>query len=682
MYIGLAHVLWNSVKPNKEKSRAIAEKWGIPGYAAHLLATRGFETEEEIGMMLGLGEPVFSDPFLIKDMDKAVSRIEKAIDSFENVAVFGDYDVDGVTSAAMVCSFLEMNGANVYAVIPDRETEGYGMKKAAIDKIHERGTTLIITVDNGISAIEEIEYASSLGIDVVVTDHHQPGDILPKAVAVVNPHRQDDTSPFKLYSGVGVAFKLLCAMCGDEQLVIDNYIDLAALGTVADVVPLLGENRTIVSMGLEAINRRERIGIDALCRAAGAEDKELTAADIAFTLAPRINAAGRMGSADRALRLLMSEDYDESNDLANELNSENISRHNAEKIMLNDTAEKLAEDPSLLLDRVIVIDADDWNKGIIGIFASRICEGYGKPCFIISRNGEISHGSGRSIAGFSLYEALCACSSLLEVFGGHEQAAGLTIKTENIPAFRKAINEYAAQCEMPMPAITIDCELAPKHLNFELVDAAVMLEPFGEGNRLPMIGLMNCRLTDIIHLKEGKHQKLILTKDCVSTEVMLFGVTNELFSYRKGDMLDVAVKLSRSHFRGKDTLMATVAAIKPSGIDRHLTINDERLVEAHKRGEKLTEEQKNRLIPERSQLETVYRLLRSENGFAGDTEALFVRLNKDGIDSYARLLIIIEALFQSGLLEISGSGAKTRLTLCKPENKVDIFACDILKRLM
>lgn len=677
----MAHVLWDRIKPNKERSRAIAEKWGIPGYAAHLLATRGFESDEEINMMLGIGEPEFFDPFLIKDMDKAVERIERAIDSFENIAVFGDYDVDGVTSAAMVCSFLEMNGANVYAVIPDRETEGYGMKKAAIDKIHERGTTLIITVDNGISANEEIDYAASLGIDVVVTDHHQPGEVLPNAAAVVNPHRQDDNCPFKLFAGVGVAFKLLCAMCGDEQLVVDNYIDLVALGTIADVVPLLGENRTIVSMGLKAINSRDRIGIDALCRAADVGDKALSAADIAFVLSPRINAAGRMGSADRALRLLMSEDYDESNDLANELNSENISRHNAEKIMLNDTADKLAGDPSLLLDRVIVIDADGWNKGIIGIFASRICEGYGKPCFIISRNGEMSHGSGRSVPGFSLYDALCACSDLLEIFGGHEQAAGLTIKTENIDAFRKAINTYAAKKEMPMPSITIDCELAPKHLDLALVDAAAMLEPFGEGNRLPIIGLMNCRLSDVIHLKEGKHQKLVLTKDGASTEVMLFGVTNELFSYRKGDMLDVAVKLSRSQFRGKDNLMATVVAIKPSGIDRKLTISDERLIEALKRGEELSEEEKGRLVPTRAQLETVYRYLRTENGFAGDTEALFVRLSREGIDSYARLLAIIEALFQSGLLDISGSGAKTKLTLCKAEGKVDIFACDIMRKL-
>lgn len=678
----MAHTVWEIVKPNKELSRRIAEKWSIPGFAAHLLATRGFDDDEKIEMMLGCVEPSFFDPFIMKDMDKAVARIEKAIDSFESIAVYGDYDVDGVTSAAMMCSYLEMSGANAYAIIPDREKDGYGMKKNAIDEIRSHGTTLIITVDNGISAIEEVEYAKQLGIDVVVTDHHQPGETLPNAVAVVNPHRADDESPFRLFAGVGVAFKLLCALSGDAQLVLDNYSDLVALGTIADVVPLINENRSIVRIGLEAINERERPGISTLCAAAGAADKQLNAVDVAFTLAPRINAAGRMGSADRAFKLLLSEDFDEANDLSIELNSENVRRHEEEKMMLIDTGTMIAERPELLLDKVIVLDADGWNKGIIGIFASKVCEGYGKPCFVISRGEDgMAHGSARSMAGFSLYDALCACSDILVAFGGHEQAAGLTLKNEDIETFRRRINDYAAGREMPMPKICIDCELSPKHINMGLYEASLMLEPFGESNPFPVIALNGCRLGEIIHLKEGRHQKLILDKDGASVEAMLFSVSTDLFPYKKGDTVDVAVRLSKNEFRGRESLSLTVVSIKPAGIERKLTIEDERLFEKIKRKEVLTGEEKERLLPERAQTESVYRFLRANGGFAGDTEVLFARLCASGIDSYARLLVIIEVLNQCGLLEVTGSGAKTRIALKQVTEKADLASCEMMQCL-
>ncbi len=678
----MAHAIWESVAPKKEKSREIAEKFDVPGFTAHLLSTRGFLEDEQIKMMLGMNEPHFRDPFEIKDMDKAAARIEAALESFEKIAIFGDYDVDGITSTAMLFSFLEMNGGNAFAIIPDRVKDGYGIRKSSIDMIAERGATLIITVDNGVNAVEEARYAASLGIDMVITDHHQPGDVIPEAVAVVDPHRKDDTSGFKNYCGAGVVFKLLCALCGDWMIVAENYADLAAMGTIADVMPLVDENRLIVRLGLEAINSRERTGVDSLINAAGMGEKELKASDVAYTLAPRINAAGRMGLADRALHLLLSEDAEEADDYARALCEDNNRRQNCEIQMASETAKMLNENPNLLNDKVLVIDGEGWNVGIIGIYASRMCEGYGKPCIIISKDGDIAHASGRSLAGFSLYEALRHCSDLLEIYGGHEQAAGLTIKTENIPAFRKAINEYADRFEMmPVPKLRIDCELQAKHLNLGLVEAAQMIEPFGEGNPLPVIGVMGCVIKDVVHLKNGAHQKLIVGNEQGSVEVMLFSVQDAFFPYKRGDMVDIAVKLSVSEYRNRQSLSAVAVAIKPSGIDRKQTILDERLHEALKRRDVLSEEQKQRIAPERKDIETVYRYLREQNGFGGDFEVMYSILSKRGIDNYARLLCAVDVLNETGLVSIAGSGTKSRITLEQVSGKVDLEDCSTMKFL-
>lgn len=678
----MAHAIWESMPPNKEKSREIAERFDIPGFTAHLLSTRGFLTDEQIEMMLGMNEPSFRNPFEIKDMDKAVSRIEAALESFEKIAIFGDYDVDGITSTAMLFSFIEMNGGNAFAVIPDRVKDGYGIRKSSIDLIAEQGATLIITVDNGVNAIEEAEYAASLGIDMVITDHHQPGDTLPDAVAVVNPHRHDDDSSFKNYCGAGVVFKLLCALCGDWMIVAENYADLAAMGTIADVMPLVDENRLIVKLGLEAINSRERTGLDSLINAAGLGDKELKATDVAYTLAPRINAAGRMGLADRALHLLLSEDMEEADEYAKDLCNDNNRRQNCEIQMASETAKMLDENPNLLSDKVLVIDGEGWNVGIIGIYASRMCEGYGKPCIIISKDGDIAHASGRSLQGFSLYEALKDCSDLLELYGGHELAAGLTIKTENIPAFRKAINEYAdRQDMMPMPKLRIDCELQAKHLNLGLVEAAQLLEPFGEGNPLPVIGIMGCVIKDVVHLKNGAHQKLIVGNDTGSTEVLLFSMQDAFFPYRRGDMVDIAVKLSVNEYRNRQSLSAVAVAIKPSGVDRRQTIIDERLHEALKRRDALTKEQAKRLLPERKDIEIVYRYLRERNGFGGDFEVMFSALSKHGMDNYARMLCAVDVLHETGLVSVAGSGTKSRITLSEVSGKVNLEDCSTMRCL-
>ncbi len=678
----MAHMIWESVTANKEKSREISEKFEIPGFAAHLLTTRGFTEDEQIEMMLGMNEPAFRDPYEIKDMDKAVERIEAAIDSFERIAVFGDYDVDGITSTAMLFSYIESNGGNAIAIIPDRVRDGYGIRKSSIDFIAEQGAKLIITVDNGVNSVEEAEYAASLGIDMVITDHHQPGDELPEAVAVVNPHRRDDSSSFKHYCGAGVVFKLLCALIGDWTVVAENYADLAALGTVADVMPLIDENRLIVRLGLEAVNRKDRLGIEALINAAGIDKKVLGATDIAYTLAPRINAAGRMGLADRALHLMLSEAPEDAAEYAQLLCEENNRRQSCEVQMAADTAKMLSENPNLLSDKVLVIDGEGWNPGIIGIYASRMCEGYGKPCLIISKDGDIAHASGRSLPGFSLYEALKHCSDLLELYGGHELAAGMTIKTENIPAFRRAINEYADRFEiMPMPKLRIDCELQAKHLNLGLVEASRLLEPFGEGNPVPVIAVMGCIIKDITSLKNGAHQKLLVGNESGNVEVLFFSVQDAFFPYRKGDKVDIALRLSVNEYRGRQSLGAVGVAIKPSGVDRRQTIIDERTHEAFRRRAALPQEQLERLIPERNDMEILYRHLRENGGFGGDFEKLYSVLSQKGMNNYARMMCAIDVLNESGLVTVAGSGNKSRITLCQVSGKVDLENCDTMRRL-
>ncbi len=678
----MAHTIWECVKSDKEKSREIAQLFDIPAYTAHLLATRGFLENDAIEMMLGMNEPFFRDPLEIKDMDKAAARIEAALDTFEKIAVFGDYDVDGVTATAMLYSYIEMNGGNVFAVIPDRINDGYGIRKSSIDYIADLGATLIVTVDNGVNAVEEAAYAASLGIDMVITDHHQPGDVLPQAVAVVDPHRKDDESAFKHYCGAGVVFKLLCALCGDWTIVAENFADLAALGTVADVMPLVDENRLIVRLGLEAINTRERVGLDALIRAADVRDDILSATDIAFTLSPRINAAGRMGLADRAFRLLVCEDPEEAEGYARVLCQENSRRQNCELQMAAETSKMASENPLIFNDKIIVIDGEGWHRGIIGIYASRLCDGYGKPCIVISRDGELAYASGRSLPGFSLYEALKNCSDLLEIYGGHELAAGFTIKSENIPAFKKAINEYADKTEeMPIPKLRIDCELQAKHLNLGLVEAARMLEPFGEGNPVPVIGIKECTIKDIIPLKNGEHQKLIVGNDAGNVEVMAFSFRESFFPYKRGDKVDIAVRLSENVFRNRHNLSAVAAAIKPSDTDRKQIISEERLYESFLRGKNLTREMAEKLTPERKDIEVLYRYLRERDGFGGDFEVLYSVLHKQGIDNYARLLCAIDVIKESGLATVSGSGARTTITLCPVSGKVDINDCATLRKL-
>ncbi|MBQ9902678.1 MAG: single-stranded-DNA-specific exonuclease RecJ [Clostridia bacterium] len=649
---------WQIAKSDKVLSRSVAQRFGIDGFAAHLLTSRGFCSDEQISDMLGLDDDTaeFIDPFDIIDMDKAVSRIRRAIDRFERIAVYGDYDVDGVTSTALLFSYLESVGANVMYYIPDREGEGYGLNCQAVDSLHEMNIDLIVTVDNGISAVNEVAYAGSLGIDVVITDHHQEGDDLPAAVAVVDPHRKDSLCRFKEYAGVGVAFKLVCALEGDSMAVMENCGDLVALGTVADVVSLTGENRRLVRLGLRQLQSSCRPGLSALIDMAGLSGKTITSTSIAFVIAPRLNAAGRLGKASHAVMLLITEDDEEASYLAEELTAQNKERQAIEQIIDREVTEMLAKDSSVLYDRVIVIAGENWNGGVVGIFASRICERYGKPCFIISYEGDRAKGSGRSIEGFSLYEAISACADTLTGFGGHTLAAGINLKTENIDPFRRAINDYAREKYpvMPSPVLNIDCQLPPSAVTLQLCDASQLLEPFGADNSTPVIAVMGLKISDIYGAGGGKHQRLTMERNGAVITAMKFSTADEDFPFKVGDTVDIAVTLDKSIYRGRESLTVIVRDIRLSETHFDEIKGGRQLFEKMLRGEPLSDEETDQLKPTRAMLGIVYRAV--SGGYRGEADVLGCRLKRMGV-GFAAMLTSMRILSEGGLLRMSDEGS-------------------------
>jgi len=443
--------IWRNEKFSRENVLAISQKNQISALSAMLLDEMMFQSDEDISDFIS-DKYFFEDPFLIKDMDKAVERIKTAVEYYEKICVYGDYDADGVTSTALLYSFLKSKNANVCFYVPSRENEGYGLNNNAIDYLNTENVELIITVDNGVSAYAQVEHAKELGIDVVITDHHELPEKLPNAIAVVDPHRKDDDSTYKYFSGVGLAFKFAMAYEGEKLDIndlLDKYSDIVALGTVGDLVNLTGENRMLVKEGLKRINNCKRLGLNALKEAAGLEKPELKAGDLAFSLCPRINAGGRLGLSIKSVRLLVTDNPSEAMAIAKELNDDNIERQEIEKKIVSEAERILYEDDNIKYKKIIVIAGEKWHQGVIGIVAARIKERCGKPTIIISYDGPFAKGSARSVEGFKMCDGVAYCKELLTIFGGHPMAAGFSLPTENIDAFRDMINEFADNVKQP-----------------------------------------------------------------------------------------------------------------------------------------------------------------------------------------------------------------------------------------
>lgn len=675
---------WRVLPHDPTAAAKFAEEAGIPPLLAVLLQTRGITGDAEADAFLN-GWREFSDPLAMKDMDRAVERIGRAIDGFEKIAVYGDYDADGVTATAMLYSYLETCGADVMYYIPEREGEGYGLNMGAVNTLHGQGVRLIVTVDNGISSVEEVAYANSLGIDTVVTDHHRPREVLPAACAVVDPCRTDCTCPYRDFAGVGVAFKLIMALEGpdcDPEPLLDNYADLAAIGTIGDVVPITGENRSLVKAGIALMRRTDRLGLRALMEQAGLDGTKLTSERVAFGIVPRINATGRIGSPDRAVRLLVSESPEEAGELVSEICGDNDCRRQIESEVYKEAIEKLEAEPKLLLDHVLVVSGENWHHGVIGIVSARLTERFGKPSMVISVTEGEAKGSGRSVEGFSLFDAVCSCADLLTKFGGHPMAAGLSLPAENVAAFRERINRFAASLPgpMPVPVRTVDCLLEPRELTLDIPEAVRMLEPFGTGNPSPVFGLFGVTVSEITPVGGGAHLRISVKKDGCTVRCMKFRTTLEEFRYRKGDTVDLAVGVEAREYNGRNTLSVVIRDMRPSGQDEEAILSGLALYEKFRRGESLTQREARLLTPDRGDFAAVYRTLRAEGVFHGSPESLFSRI-PGSEPAFGKLPVALAVLAEHGLIRLKKTADTYEISLVQTQGKADLFRSRILSGL-
>ena len=558
---------WQIYEIDVDKVEELKEKYKLNDLLATILVNRGITSEEKIRQFLEPTRQDFYNPYLMKDMEIAVERIVKAIENQEKVIIYGDYDVDGITSTTVLKKFLKDLGLEVSYYIPNRLNEGYGLNNTAIEKIVNEGYSLMITVDCGISAIEEIDYANSLGLETIVTDHHEPGEVLPKALAVVDNKRKDSTYPFRDLAGVGVAFKLCQAIGMKLELKEETYLkylDIVCVGTISDIVPLVDENRVITKLGLLLVKQTKNMGLRSIINSSGYS--KVDSNTISFGVAPRINACGRMGKAEEALELLLSTDIYKVNELTKKLNEHNKERQEIEKNIYESAVEKI-EKNHLDENRTIVVGGEDWHHGVIGIVSSKITDMYFKPSILLSfeENGT-GKGSGRSIPGFDLHQALTKCQDTLEKFGGHSMAVGITIKKENLEKFRKEFEKVAEEekIEDIVPILNVDAKIELNSVDKDVIESLKALEPFGEANKMPIFAFRNLRIDSIRALSEGKHLKLTLKEDNRIINAIGFNMGELAEEYRIGDKIDVAGVLEINTFNGVDNLQINIKDVMKS----------------------------------------------------------------------------------------------------------------------
>ena len=638
---------WQIAGFDQMLAKELAEECDIDPIVALIASARGYTDPASLEEFLS-DEPCFDDPRNLVDIEKAADIINSYIEDGSRIAVYGDYDCDGITSTVLMFSYLKSRGADCVYYIPDRFDEGYGMNTGAVEKLAGEGVKLLITVDNGIACHNEIKRAKELGMSVVVTDHHLPKETLPQADAVVDPHRVDCRSEFKEICGAEVAFKLICVLEEREpEELLPYYSDLLSVALTADVMPLIYENRAIVKYGIEKLKQSPLTGFSALMSVAAIQRENISAGRIAFGIAPRINAAGRMGSAARAVELLLSDNMLNALGIANEIDDDNSERQRIEKEIFAEASAEI-EKKGYFYDRVIVVDGEGWHNGVLGIVASRITERYGCPSIVISRNGNAASGSGRSIEGFSLYDAINAASDTLSKFGGHELAAGISLSSDKIPDFREKINECASGCDFVPPVLKLDCKLNPSGLTVELAEALKELEPFGQGNPSPLFGVYGVELVRINPIGGGKHLRLIFSKGDNSFQALLFGVTAEQFCFECGDLLDLAVTVSSDLYNGETRLSVQIKALRMSGTDDDRLFGEISCFNDYMAGRPVDAEQ---LLPSREETGSVYRLIASKP-VTGE-RIKYLTLNTVG---YAKCEISLMVLSELGLIQKDGAG--------------------------
>ena len=676
---------WKIAHPSPE-GRAQLERAGIPSLLACVLSARGVTEPEQAWKLLTPGEEPLLDPMLLKDMDRAVLRVGRALKTGELMAVYGDYDVDGITSTCLLTDCLTRLGGRVRSYIPDRLEEGYGLNEEAVLHLAQQGVTLIITVDCGITAAREVEFARELGIDVVITDHHECKQAIPEAAAVVDPHRPDCPYPFKGLAGVGVALKLAMAAAGPDRagLVFREYADLAPVGTVADVMPMTGENRTIVQTGLAALAHPRRVGLAQLMEEAGLGDKPVTSVSIGYTLAPRINAAGRMGQADLAAELLLTRDPGRAAALAQELCALNRERQTIECEIFQECVQRLERRPQ---SGIILLADEHWHQGVVGIVASRLTEKYSCPAFMVCLDQGIGKGSCRSWGGVNLFHLLTQCQDLLEGFGGHAMAAGFTVREENIPALehrlRQLVLEERAGEELPS-LLEIDAAVLPQELTVEAVEALDALEPCGAGNPRPVLVLTGAHVISAAQVGRGRHLKLRLEGRGVPLDAIFFSVDGSELGLTPGCRVDVAFYPQINDFRGVRSVQLQVVDLRHAMTRAQL---EQSIYEKYRRGEPLSPQEAQSLLPTRAEFVCLWRYL--ERQCAGQTflEDTLARIAQKSARSGGQserpnhTLVCLEVMEERGLISLERQSGRVQITLHRLEHKVDLNASAILRRL-
>lgn len=659
---------WTVSVADSETVKTLSEECGIDAVTARIAAARGLTTPELLNTFLSEDEVDFN-PHSLSGVTECAKVILSAIEDNKKILVFGDYDCDGVTSTALMYEYLSGVGARVSYKIPDRNEDGYGLSEKFVTEASKEGIELIVTVDNGISCYDEVELARSLGIEVVITDHHKPQGEIPKAAAIVDPHIFEKDEYFSSLAGVGVAFVLVCALSGKTPAeVLWQYGDLVAAGTVSDVMQLTGLNRGIVRIGLDVMNSRARVGTAAIFEIAGLGDKKITTGGISFSLAPRINAAGRIGSAYTALDLLLTDDIDEARRIASTINEMNIRRQQIEQ-EITASAIEIIEKNRLKYDRIIVVSNRGWNPGVIGIAASKLVEKYGRPAIVLTEQGDISHGSCRGISGFSIFGALCEVSEILTKFGGHELAAGVTLKTEDIQEFRRKINSLETADNMPFMTVKSDCEADPTELNLETAYQLSEFEPFGAGNPTPVILIKKAKLEGVTPLSGGNHQKLSLTKNGCHFKALLFGKKAHEMEVFIGDEVDLAVNIGVNEFRDTETLSIVIKHIRKSGSggkDCEVAVRRyEDFMSA-----RISPENAGKLLPSREDFAAVYRFLISKGLVS--KEAVLSALGK--LIGYDKCSVCLDTLYDTELISTEIKEGTQLISLKKADNKKDLWS--------
>ncbi len=671
--------IWKVSQPEAGAVNALVGS-GYAPLAAMVLASRGMEDDHQARAYLDCNAPLL-DPFLMTDMDKAAGRVGLAMSRGEKIAVFGDYDVDGITATCLLTDFLRRHGADAVSYIPGRLEEGYGLNPIAIHQLHDEGVKLIVTVDCGITAVSEAELCRQLGIDLVITDHHECKQTLPAAAAVVDPHRPDGGYPHKNLSGVGVAFKLASALCGSQEGVLEEYADMVCLGTVADVMPLQGENRVFVARGLESLAHTKRPGIAALMAECGCAPEAVSASSIGFMLAPRINAAGRMGQIDLAVELFLTDDPDKAAEAARGLCELNRQRQAVESEIYRQAVSML---PMGKPPEAIVLADESWHQGVVGIVASRIAEEYACPTFLICLDGEHGKASSRSHGGFNLFASLSALSPLLESYGGHELAAGFTITRANIPEFRRQICALAAKFytdDVPRTVLEVDCAVSPELLTLHNVDALQMLEPCGNGCPKPVLMMKNLTIDRISMVGGGRHMRLRLCSGHTYLNAIYFSANPQTVSIQPGDLVDVAFTPQVNEFRGTRTVQMNVIDIRPS-------CNAECLPDAApyrdmQRGN-LTAGEAAALLPDRKMLALVWRYLDAANPVQESPVCLcrkIVRWSGKPLN-LGQMLTCLDIFRDVGLLTVQRQHKYVSIRLTPGEGKADLSRSQTMQRLL